>query len=236
MEKIEQVNGHSVVANWIGADSKVLDLGANLGAFSKEAHRRFGCASYAVEPNEKLHGELRPPAVRRLFPTLVTLDGRDVTFSIAENSECSSIFETQQSEVVDTKPLKSTSFRELLACHGEARTDWVKMDIEGAEIEILNGSDAEDLLTIDQLSVEFHESNGLSKVEEVRDCIARMRTFGFRVHRGSVSDFSDVLFVNPRCKLAAFWPLVFLWWRLANGINRALRRLAGKSNVDPANS
>jgi FkbM family methyltransferase len=224
MTKIEQINGHSVVASWIGTDSKVLDLGANLGAFSKEAHRRFGCASYAVEPNEKLYGELRPPAVRHLFPTLVTLDGRDVTFSIAENSECSSIFETLQSAVVDTKPLKSTAFRELLACHGAARTDWVKMDIEGAEIEILNGSDAECLLTIDQLSVEFHESNGLSKIQEVRDCIDRMRSLGFRVHRGSLKDYCDVLFVNPRCKLPLLWPLVFLWWKLVNGIRRALGR------------
>jgi FkbM family methyltransferase len=224
MMKIEQINGHSVVSKWIRPDSAVLDLGANVGAFSKLAHERFGCATCAVEPNEGLHKHLKNPAVRRLYGSLVTLDGRDVTFYLSENSECSSILQNDQSPVIGSKTLVSTRFEEILPRNVGSRTDWVKMDIEGVEIEILAGSDEETLLSIDQLSVEFHESNGLTDIQVVKDCINRMAALGFRVHRGSLKDYSDVLFINRRLELPLWWRFASLWWKFVNGFSRALRR------------
>ena len=228
--RIEQINGHSVVARWIGPESAVLDLGANVGAFSKSAHKRFGCPTSAVEPNDELHKHLTAPAVGRLHGTLVTLDGRDVTFSISENSECSTILQTSQSPVVGAKTLGSTRFKELLPKNVDGRTDWVKMDVEGVEIELLCGSDEATLLSIDQLSVEFHESNGLTEVQVVRDCIDRMTALGFRMHRGSLKDYSDVLFINPRLGLPFWWCLSSLWWKFINGVSRSWRRVQNGEN------
>jgi len=223
--RIEQINGHSVVADWIRPESAVLDLGANVGAFSKLVHKRFGCATSAVEPNDELHQYLTAPAIGRLHATLVTLDGRDVTFSISENSECSTILQTHQSPIVGTKTLGSTRFCDLLPRNASGRTDWVKMDIEGVEIELLSESDEETLLGIDQLSVEFHESNGLTDVQVVRDCIQRMSGLGFRVHKGSLKDYCDILFINPRFKFPLWWPIVSVWWKLANGFSRVIGRI-----------
>jgi FkbM family methyltransferase len=223
--RIEQINGHSVVADWISSDSSVLDLGANVGTFSKEVHRRFGCSTIAVEPNADLHRRLDMLAIRRLCGTLVTLDGRDVSFSVSENSECSTILRSGQSPVLETRTLRSTRFQDLLPRNSRNRVDWVKMDIEGVEIEILAGCDEETLLSIDQLSVEFHESNGLTDVHVVEECIARLRAFGFRAYRGSFKDYCDVLFINPRFELSLLWPLASGWWRLVNGCRRLARRM-----------
>jgi len=228
--RIEQINGHSVVAGWINSKAAVLDLGANVGAFSKEVNRRFGCSTIAVEPNTDLHGHLVTPAISRLHGALVTLDGRDVAFSISRNSECSSILQTDQSPVVETRTLRSTRFDELLPRNAAGRVDWVKMDIEGVEIEILNGCAKDVLLGIDQLSVEFHESNGLTDVRVVEECIERLKGFGFRVFRGSLKDYSDVLFLNPRLGLPLVWPLTSRYWRFTNGLRRMARRVGGRSH------
>jgi FkbM family methyltransferase len=227
--RIEQINGHSVVVDWISSEAAVLDLGANVGTFSKEAHGRFGCSTTAVEPNTDLHGYLETPAISHLHATLVTLDGRDVTFSISENSECSTILHTHQSPVVETRTLLSTPFDELLPRNTAGRVDWVKMDIEGVEIEILNGCPKDVLLGIDQLSVEFHESNGLTDVRVVEECIERLKGFGFCVFRGSLKDYSDVLFINPRRDLPLGWPLTSRYWRFTNGLRRVVRRIADRS-------
>ena len=230
--RIEQINGHSVISAWIGSDAAVLDLGANVGAFSKEAHRRFGCSTIAVEPNTDLHGHLSTPAIRRLHGTLVTLDGRDVTFSISENSECSTILSTDQSPVVETRTLGSARFDELLPKNQAGRTDWVKMDIEGVEIEILTGCEKATLLQIDQLSVEFHESNGLTDIREVKDCIARLQSYGFRVFRGSLKDYCDVLFINPHLKLPKMWPVISMHWKITNGLRRMMHRSVDRGPRD----
>jgi hypothetical protein len=34
--RIEQINGHSVVVDWISSEAAVLDLGANVGWLGKE--------------------------------------------------------------------------------------------------------------------------------------------------------------------------------------------------------
>lgn len=223
---IEQLNGHSVLTGLINARSAVLDLGANVGAFSRAAHQRFGCATVAVEPNSALHDELQTPAIRILHSTLVTIDGREVSFSIFENSECSSILSSTQSKVVETTRLASTRFQDLLPRNADGRVDWVKMDIEGVEIEILDGCPADVLLAIDQISVEFHESNGLTDPAVVAACITRMESMGFRVFRGSLKDYSDVLFINPRVKLPIAWGLVSGICKMRNGLARKFARKA----------
>ena len=221
---IEQLNGHSVLTSLIRPDSNVLDLGANVGAFSGAAHRRFGCTTVAVEPNTDLHPHLQVPAIRQLHSTLVTLDGREVSFSILENSECSSILDSRQSPVVGTTRLQSTRFEDLLPRNASGRVDWVKMDVEGAEIEILEGSALEVLLAIDQISVEFHESNGLTELDVVLACISRMESLGFRVYRGSVKDYSDVLFIHPTVRLPSGWGIAAPVCKFVNGVTRRIAR------------
>lgn len=222
--RIDQVNGHSVVADRLSPQSLVYDLGANVGAFAKDAHRRYGVSTVSVEPNTDLHSHLAPPAISRVIGELVTVDGRDVTFSISENTECSSILASSQSPIVATKTLPSVSFRDLLPTDRNVRIDWMKMDIEGVEIEVLQRADADDLLRIDQLSVEFHESNGLSTLEEVLSTIERMRSLGFRVHRGSLKDLSDVLFLHPEFVLPPIWALQSQVWKWRNGMARRVMR------------
>ncbi len=53
------IRGHSLYTPPLGADSVVVDLGANRGEFALQMSRRFGGRYYLVEGNPELHDGLR---------------------------------------------------------------------------------------------------------------------------------------------------------------------------------
>jgi hypothetical protein len=88
--------------------------------------------------------------------------------------------------------------------NGIKKINVLKLDIEGAEIAVLNSLCDEDLVSIDQISVEFHEflDEGLRLPTET--VIKRMENLGFRVIIFSMYKYSDVLFLNGSIKLSVY--------------------------------
>jgi FkbM family methyltransferase len=169
----------------------VLDLGANIGAFSVYASRCRGAHRiYAVEPvaatfailqtNIEANGLTNVQLVRK---GIAARSGRR-TIHLGTTSQHASLihrgdpqYESGNTENVDVVTLEDL-FRELRL----DEIDMVKMDCEGGEVEaILAASDAT-LRRIKHLSLEYHYPGNISNDAEFFGRLARA---GFRCTRQS---------------------------------------------------
>jgi phenylalanyl-tRNA synthetase alpha subunit len=149
-----------------------------------------------------------------------------VKFYVSSNSEASSLFPTAVERDLYCVQVPAMSLDQILEAAGASRIALVKVDIEGAEIDVLLRSHEATLRCFDQISVEFHDfamaSISGANVEEVK---ARLQALGF----DSVS-FSrrntDVLFLNRRASLITRLELQWLRHFVRNwrGAGRVARR------------
>ena len=102
---------------------------------------------------------------------------------------------------------------------GFDQADLLKLDIEGAELDVFEGAAADELRRFRQITVEFHDFVWPEQAVRVGRAMALMEAAGFRRINFS-RDNTDVLFVR-RDLLA--WP-AWLWLRFVVRNLRGLRR------------
>jgi hypothetical protein len=137
---------------------------------------------------------------------------------------------------VDALPLSA-----IMARHGLSHVDLLKMDIEGAEVAVLETCPADVLQRINQITVEFHCAPvfGFGQRDRVEAIMRRLKSLGFSQYT-FIGDYTDVLFVSharlgtsllerlmlgvrkqrPRI-ISAIWRLVPSAWR--SSIKRSFR-------------
>lgn len=102
------------------------------------------------------------------------------------------------------------------------RVDLVKMDIEGAEIDLFNRSSDEELQSLMQITVEFHDFIYPEQSPSVAAIRKRMESIGFWVLPFSL-DNTNVLFVNRKTGVG---PIEVAYLRsIVKYSNGAIRRL-----------
>lgn len=196
--KLSRISQHTFVANGLPARPVLLDLGMNKGAFSSSFK--------AVCPAAEIYGCEPVPA---LFQTLqsvwgnhvhkVAVAGRTREGSINVYTEhCASLVHADLEASAEIVPITILSFDELVARLGVTHFDLVKVDIEGAELELLLESSAKTLLMCDQITVEFHDFMNKADVPVIRQCQSRLESLGFAGFRCSILNRSDMLFVHQR--------------------------------------
>jgi len=87
-------------------------------------------------------------------------------------------------------------FHEFLAQHGLKSVDLLKLDIEGAELELLSALTSPS--NIAQITVEFHDFMFPETHPQVTRTIQHMKAIGFRCFNFTGPRNQDVLFLNPR--------------------------------------
>jgi FkbM family methyltransferase len=194
------VRGHSFLPGPIGKDSLVLDLGANLGEFSAGMIARFGCRMVAAEALEELAAQI--PKNQRLTVVPVAVGGSNGSISISVFPDrCASVRGTVNAEEKPSlREIPMLTLRELRSRAQAAEIDLMKLDIEGAEIDLFAGSTDSELLEIGQITCEFHDFLYRELRKPVREIFARMRSLGFGIVHFSF-DNTNVLLVNPRIRI-----------------------------------
>ena len=205
---LRHIEGHTVVAADLGADSIVLDLGANRGRFSQAMLAAFSCSCCAVEANPAMF-DLIPshPRLRKYNLALAATSGV-LPFHLANNSEESSLARDSR-DGERTIAVKAVTFKEFLETAGLERVDLVKFDIEGAEIGVLDSCPDDVLRRIPQLTIEFHDFLGLTPEPTVRRVVHRLEGLGFFPIKFWREAWGDTLFVNRRLSSVS---LPSLWW------------------------
>lgn len=237
------VQGHHILSAPIGSQSIVLDCGANHGEFAKEIQSRYGCSPMLVEANPYLCEEITQSSRCHLLNAAVAGSNGTLRFNIALNDEGSSIRALPTTSAlgcvcVSTVEVPAKTLAEVCAHFGLCRIDLLKIDIEGAEVEVLENCPAEALRRICQITVEFHCADifGFGGREAVEAVIRRLRSLGFTAYVFD-PNLMDVLFVNHASLGTPLWKQVVLrlrtsrphWlgslWRLMPSVIRNFVRI-----------
>lgn len=154
------VRGHYVYYPNLNYNSNIIDLGANNGGFSVEILRHYKSKCYAIEPNEKLFHSISQEITEKLNVAVGKDDGI-VKFFLSNNPEASSLikdFETHWGNFSEVN-VEQVSWKKMLAKLKlkDSIIEVLKIDIEGAELDIIETFDENDLKLINQITIEFHD-------------------------------------------------------------------------------
>ena len=222
MNTLERISQHSFLPALVRKESLVLDLGGNRGEFSRGI-QKYGFSVIAVEPTPALANHLRQSGVQVIEAAVTGQDGT-ASFTFSEHEELTGSILGR--DVVDLLGEDSTTIEVPTLSLGSllnGRTvDLVKVDIEGAELDMFLKADDETLLSVRQFTVEFHDFWYLELGPRTEAVKQRMERLGFWTMRGTPNN-KDVLFVHPDFAPGAMQRIyIGQWLRNINGFGRAL--------------
>jgi FkbM family methyltransferase len=166
----------------------VLDCGLGDNAdFSEEIITRFGARCHGVDPTRKHQASLAAVASRhgdrlRLCPVALAGVTGSMTFYEAADRISGSLFrEHMNAKGAIAYPVRCFTLEDLMGDIGLSQVDLLKLDIEGAEYEVLASIGDEKLAGIGQIVVEFHHycvPRFLGR--DTRNMVERIRRLGFQ--------------------------------------------------------
>ena len=190
----------------LGAPSTVIDVGCGDDPdFSLRMIDLYGLKAFGVDPTRK-----HAPALRAIsnstgggrfvhVPLAVTARDGEIMFNESAENVSGSVLADHANirhDHVISYPVESVGLRSLLARLGLAKADYLKLDLEGAEYELLDRPDPETMLKFDQIFVEFHH-HCLERFdkEDTKRIVARVEACGFEAFS---IDRHNYLFLNRR--------------------------------------
>lgn len=233
VSRIDVACGHSFFPHLLRQSSVVVDLGGNRGEFSRQIRTRFGCDCILVEPNPALFEGVATDGVRKFQYAITSSDGA-VALHLSHNPEASSIRMVPERESGGTVEVPGIRLSKLLDDLNVLCVDLLKVDIEGAEIAMFDSLEDARLRQFVQISVEFHDFNGMAPRLEVERVRERMRALGFVELQMSRQSLIDVLYVNNEVAGISRSELLYtslIVPKLAS-LLRATQRLASKVERD----
>ena len=193
------VRGHTFYSKKLSPTATVLDLGANLGGFSKYIASKYKCKTFLVEASPELFAQIdETPLIHKYNYAVASSDGV-VTFYESSNIEAGNIVAPKSNSTGNTFEVKSRNFASLIAEIGLKEIDLLKIDIEGAEIQLFDNIKDQDLTCVKQLTIEFHDSVPIPNVstEDVKRVVNKIISMGFDgIAMGSKN--CDWLFLNRK--------------------------------------
>ena len=199
---IRRLREHSFFAAFLARPAAVADFGAHRGEF-------FAALKSGHPVSRALLIEADPALAESLKRTLgdeadvvqaaVVAENKQgtVTFTRSIEPESSSVFKewTAAYGIADQVIVPAMEFSDAFKRLG-GRIDLIKMDVEGAEIGILESASASDLARCGQLTVEFHDKRPPFTRRDVDRVCRRMRASGYGIVMANWPKVDDVLFVN----------------------------------------
>jgi FkbM family methyltransferase len=223
---VETIAGHSFVCSWLGPHSVVVDLGANVGTFSYAIHRRYGCRVAGVEANPALAQAILPNDRLSCANLAITGNSGEIEFFVdPNNSEASTTDPQRVRAELQRVVVEGKSFADFVIEQRFTRIDLLKIDIERAELELLETLPQPILRDIRQICVEFHAFIRPHDLPRVREVIAAMRARNFFVLDFS-RNLSNVLMINTQHnRLRVPEQAVLHTTRIVQGLKRMANRM-----------
>ncbi|MDX2079431.1 MAG: FkbM family methyltransferase [Terrimicrobiaceae bacterium] len=153
-------------------------------SFETELQERFGCQIWLFDPSPTGRETMDDP--RYHSPSLhfepLGLAGTDGVIHLAppSNAEEGSWF-ASHSTLSDVVSVPCEKLSTIMARNGHRTIDLLKLDIEGAEYEVLE-SVLSDRIPVDQICVEYHHGMlpGIKRSQTIRS-VLRLLAFGYRL-------------------------------------------------------
>jgi len=214
---------HTFLPRLIEANSVVLDLGANRGDFAHAVIERFHCRVVSAEPVKELYERIPRHSLLELLPVAVGGKNQSTPMNVF-SARCASVLgPINLQEGLTTQSVKMVTLADLRRHAHANQVDLLKLDIEGAEIEVFNSCNNVDLQSVMQITVEFHDFLYPELAKSVIAIRKRMHEIGFWVLPFSL-DNTNVLFVNRKTGLSlAEFVYLRTIVRYGNGARRRFR-------------
>jgi FkbM family methyltransferase len=144
----------------------VLDLGANIGLFAlflqwKARDTRVHCFEPAVETRGRLQQNVRANGLEKcvsVYPFAVSDHSHVSYLKQARKTGVRSLFENNHYNGAGEEAVNCVSLNQVLALCGVGQVDFLKVDVEGAEIEVFEGAQSDTLDRIRRVALEFHDA------------------------------------------------------------------------------
>ncbi len=220
--KLTKICEHTFLPNLL-ANGVVLDLGANQGEFSTEIVKSFGKRCVALEPVPDLFGKL--PVINGVKWIKAALADQDGILKIFLHTDrCASFMDAGRSNQPFIEA-RAISLPTLFVEENIREIDLLKIDIEGEEVPILEKIKLEDLVCVNQITIEFHDflySDLKPRVEAIK---SKLENFGFYCIPFSLTNNGDVLFIRKnKISYVRYLGLKF-FWRYILGLIRRVKKL-----------
>lgn len=165
----------------IPPDSLVVDVGANIGVFSLFA-ARFARLVYALEPASSNYSRLVPNTsrVKKIVPLNYACAAHDGRGSLNVSGSPDAFSLMTSSSAINQEAVDVISLATLFERFRIDRCDYLKLDCEGAEFEMILEADSSLLNRVQRIVMEYHDhlSNKYSHV----DLLARLKILGFQAY------------------------------------------------------
>jgi FkbM family methyltransferase len=195
---------HSFFGTLLAQPAVVADFGAHRGEFFAALKAEYPVSqALLIEADPALAESLKETFGNEgdvLHAALVGDNkGPTIIFTRSTEPEASSIFSERVAVygVVTQIKVPTVDFAEALRLL-DGRVDLAKLDIEGAEVEVLQTARPSDLASCSQLTVEFHDKSQPVTRRDVDRLCQRMRCEGYGIVNANWPYVDDVMFVNLR--------------------------------------
>ena len=230
-------NDHTFIPDLMSPGGWAVDCGANKGSFSTWLSANTQARVIAFEPDPRLFQAL--PVLPRVTYHNCAVSGTagEVEIHLGKKLCSSLVFAEADSQVVKVQAVKLDEF---LHAQGIHEVDLLKLDIEGAELDVLETLQHEFLNRVKQITCEFHDFLDSASRPRVEATIRRIQELGFYQVNFSRLNYGDVLFINQRfmplgtaSKLGLHGQKYVRGGKrvVRRGLDVALSRLLGKKGV-----
>jgi len=223
---IVSMRGHHFHSRFLNKSSVVIDLGSHLGQFSDEVNRQFGCQCHAVEALPSLYQKIKESGFIKKYNYAITSINQPISLEITDNPESNYIQKNPKNNLNNNIEISGITLEKFIKDHEISQIDLVKIDIEGAEVDLFDSISDQTLAKIKQITIEFHDFK-LPIQQKVDAIIKRLQDIGFYYIPFSWHTRGDVLFINRNQCLISFWELFFIkyWIKYLRGLTRKIKKV-----------
>ena len=178
----------------INNDDVIIDVGAHIGLFALFASQfckngKIFCYEPIKENYKILIENIEMNQIQNIFPNnlAVTKETSRVKIFLNDDQSGHSMF-TQNKNFVE---VDSKSLSDIFIDNGIKECDFLKLDCEGAEYEIIESLPSDLFTKINKTAIEYHMVD--TKPELLEQLINKFKQFSFSVHTRSL--FADIGFL-----------------------------------------
>ncbi|MCX6938687.1 MAG: FkbM family methyltransferase [Verrucomicrobia bacterium] len=226
----KKICDHSFLINFIKNNAVVLDCGANRGQFSRWLINNGLFKIYGFEPDPRIFPNLNEIRGATFYKKAVSANNGQMNLCLNDGIDGTGYYDHKRvNSTYESVVVNCINLDTIISENKINEVGLLKIDVEGAEIEIILNMSEKMRERVSQITVEFHDFIDKNEIPRIRKCIQSLKSSGFRVYRMSFFDYSDVLFINKSKINLNLHQRIYLRFiiKFGSGIKRIISRIIG---------